>query len=508
MERSARGLVSARAPVPLETATEPLASGGVGVTELLGREPFLVLLVAVDAVILCFRLSDHLRSDSWLSLVAGRLVAKDWIPHHDTLTVWSHGRTWVDQQWLGQLLFYWLHLFGGLRLLLLAHAALLVAGFALALVFARRSGASSRSVALVGILALLVAIPNTVARTQTFAFLLFVAVFWLLAADARRPSCRVFLVLPLLIAWANIHGSAVLGAGLVVLWVLSELIRTGRRVNAWGVRLRAATLAAAAPLCLFVSPYGLSVVDYYRSVLGSGAFRDLVTEWQAATFPEQLPFFLLAVGSIWLAARKPRRLSLFEHLALLYTAFAALDAIRNLVWFALVAVMVVPRALDEVWPLGTAPLRRRVNLVLTAAAAAVVVGSFAVAAARPREWYVTGYPERAAAVVSAAANDDPSLRVFANEEFADWLLWKVPVLSGRIAFDARFELMSSEQLYAVVRFRQRSSANRLAAAAGYRMLVLDAGSEKPAIRAVLREPGSRVLYRDSHVAVLLRSTRL
>jgi hypothetical protein len=507
MEGSVTGLGPAHGAVPLETAAEPRTRVAERVTELLAREVFLVLLVAIEAVILCFRLPAHLRSDSWLSLVAGRLVARDGLPHHDTLTVWSHGRTWVDQQWLGQLLLYWLHLVGGLRLLLLAHVVLLIAGFGLALAFARRSGASSRSVALVGIVALFVAIPNSVARTQTFAFLLFVVLFWFLASDARSAPRRVLLVVPLLVAWANIHGSAVLGAGLVLLWALSELVRAGRKADVWRVRLRAAALGAAAPLCLFVSPYGLSVVHYYRSIFGSGAFRDLVTEWQAATFPEQWPFFLLAVGSIWLAARKPRRLSLFEHLALVCTAFAALDAIRNLVWFALVAVMVVPRALDDLWPLGDAPFRRRVNLGLTAAGAAILVGSLAIAAGRPRAWYIADYPERAATVVSEAAKDDPSLRVFANEEFADWLLWKVPVLSGRVAFDARFELMTTEELHAVARFRQRNSANRLALAAGFRLFVLDAGSERPAIRAVLREPGARALYRDSHVAVLLRSMR-
>jgi hypothetical protein len=505
MDGSVGGLPRANRPVPLETAAGGRTSHRV--TELLAREPFLVLLVAIQAVILCFRLPDHVRSDTWLSLVAGRLVARHGLPHHDTLAVWSHGRTWIDQQWLGQLALYWLHLFGGLRLLLLAHVVLLVAGFALALVFARRSGASARSVALVGILALLVALSNSVARTQTFAFLFFVALFWLLASDAQRPSRRVLLALPLLVAWANIHGSAVLGAGLVLLWAASELIRAGLRTGAWGLRARALGLAAAATLSLFVSPYGVSVVQYYRSVLGSGAFRDLVTEWQASTFPAQWPFFVLAVGGIWLVARKPRRLSLFEHLALLATAFAALDAVRNLVWFALVAVMVVPRALDDVWPVVIAPLRRRVNIGLSSSAVAVLVGSLAVAAAHSPAWYAKDYPQGAAAAVSRAANGDRSLRVFANEAFADWLLWKVPALAGRVAFDARFELMNTEELHAVARFRQPNAANRLAPASGYRLIVLDPASEKPAIRAVLREPGARTLYRDSHVAVLLRNSR-
>jgi hypothetical protein len=290
----------------------------------------------------------------------------------------------------------------------------------------------------------------------------------------------------------------------VELWALAELIRAGRRRDAWPARLRALAVGAAAILCLLVSPYGLSVVDYYHSVLGSSAFHDLVTEWHATAFPDQWPFFVLAVGSLWVTARRPRRLSLFEHLALVAMMFAALDAVRNLVWFALVAVMVVPRALDDVWPESSAPLRRRLNIALSISAIGVVVVALAVAAGRPQSWYVSLYPDRAAASVSRASTQDPSVRVFANEEFADWLLWKVPSLAGRVAFDARFELLTPEQLREVVRFRVRNSANRLAPASGYGLLVLDPQTERPAVRALLKDPRAKTLFRDSHVIVISR----
>jgi hypothetical protein len=164
----------------------------------------------------------------------------------------------------------------------------------------------------------------------------------------------------------------------------------------------------------------------------------------------------------------------------------------------------VPRALDDLWPLGDAPIRHRVNVVLSSCAIAVVVLALGLAAGHARSWYVTGYPDRAAAAVAQVSSRDPSTRVFANEAFADWLLWKIPSLSGRVAFDARFELMTREQLVDIVRFRQQRTANRLGIAKGYRVFVLDPAAEKPAVRAIRREPGARTLFRDSHVVVLLR----
>jgi hypothetical protein len=507
MDGSAGGVARVHAPVPRDAAEVARPQVGRRLVDLLVREPFVVLVVALDALILTFWIPDHVRSDTWLALLGGRLVDAHWLPRHDTLTIWPHGAAWVDQQWLGQVLLYWLHAAGGLRLLLLAHVAVLVGVFAAALVLARRSGASSRSVALVGVLGLFVALPNSAARTQSLAYVLFVTLCWLLMSAARRPSSRVFLALPLLVVWANVHGSALLGAGLAVLWAVAELVRAGRRRDAAAARVRALALAVAAPLCLLVSPYGSGVVGYYHDVLGAGAFRDLVTEWQATRFPDQWPFFLLALPSLWLVARKPRTLSLFEHLALVFLLLAALDAVRNLVWFALFAIMVVPRALDAVWPVGDAPVRRRPNLVLSVGGLVLVVAAFAVAAARPAGWYSRSYPRGALEAVASAAAADPSLRVFSNESFSDWLLWNDPALAGRVAFDARFELLSSAQLHSIARFRSQGQGVSLAPAAGYRLLVLDPGTERRAIRDVLAEPGARALYRDSHVEVLLRQGR-
>src|SRR4051812_18985320 len=158
---SLRGAARPREHEPaLRPSARPASSGRRHrVADVLAGDLFVVLVVACYALILTARPSIHVRSDTWLAFVAGRLVWDSWLPHHDTLTVWAHGNTWIDQQWLGQLAFYGLHSLGGLRLLLLVHLSLLVFGFALALVFARTSGGSSRSVAAVGFVGLFVALP-------------------------------------------------------------------------------------------------------------------------------------------------------------------------------------------------------------------------------------------------------------------------------------------------------------------------------------------------------------
>src|SRR6266511_1056162 len=437
----------ARDRAPLLGAEHPDSGLRRRLGRALSREPFAVLVLALDALILTALLPFVVGSDSWLALVGGREVAHDWLPHHDTLTIWPHGATWIDQQWLGQLIFYGIHAAGGFRLLLLV----------------------------------------------------------LLASESRSPSRRVLLALPLLVLWGNIHGSMVLGVGLVVAWSAAQLIRAGRRSGALRERAGAVGLGVAAVLCLFASPYGLELAGYYHDILGAQAFRDFVTEWAPTAFPSDWAFFILLFGGIWLSARQSSRLSLFEHLALLGTAVSALEAIRNIVWFALVVIMVVPRALDGVWKIEPAPLRPRVNRALSFVAVLVIAGGFVVAAARPSSWYTRSFPGGAADAVAAATGADPSLRVFANERFADWLLWELPELSGRVAFDARFELLSTRQLRSVNRFRARFDPS-LAAADGYGLLVLESGDEKTAIRLLRGQAGVRQLFHDSHVTALLRES--
>ena len=45
-----------------------------------------------------------------------------------------------------------------------------------------------------------------------------------------------------------------------------------------------------------------------------------------------------------------------------------------------------------------------------------------------------------------AETRDPGTRVWATDGTADWLLWRIPDLRGRIAFDVRFELYDENAL--------------------------------------------------------------
>src|SRR5436190_14543198 len=158
----------------------------------LEHEAFLIVLFAIYLVGVTRSLPTQIASDTWMTLAYGREVAHHGLPSHDTLTVWAHGRTWIDQQWLGQLAYYAAYVIGGIRAVVVLNALGLAAGFGVALVAARRLGGSARSVTWMALLTFVViAWTSWVVRVQCLVFGLFAGLLWLLAADSRKPSRRV-----------------------------------------------------------------------------------------------------------------------------------------------------------------------------------------------------------------------------------------------------------------------------------------------------------------------------
>jgi hypothetical protein len=490
--RAGRGLAR-----PLDRFRHPALAAVVAWLE---REAFLVVLLGIYLVGMGYDLPRQVVSDTWMTLAYGREVVQHGLPSHDALTVMAHGRTWVDQQWLGQLAYYGAFVLGGIRAVLALNAFALASAAALAFVAARRLGGSTRSVTWLALGSLLVIAGNTwVVRVQALVFPLFVALLWLLAADSRNRSRKVFLAFPILVLWANVHGTAFLGAGLIALRGLTMLLERDRPLRA---RIPTAAALLASPVLLLASPYGLQAADYYHRLLLNPAFSHYVTEWAPTRLGiATTPFYLLTLLAAWLAGRCRSRLTLFEQGALLLTLVLAWLAVRSVAWFMLSALVLLPVALDGVlkrqWD---SPRYRLVNRLLAVPTPFLCLWIFAASFAHPTSSYTRDFPTGAADAVARVAAVDPGARVFANERYADWLVLEHPELRGRIAFDGRFELLTTKELRRIVEFRFRI-AGATSVTRGYELLVLNASTEKKLGKFLLASPSRHALFRN-HVLVI------
>ena len=473
------------------------------VTDFLAAENLLLVVLGLYACALLLRLPSQIAQDSWLALLSGREVAEHGLPSVERQFIQTAGREWIDQQWLGQLWLYWAERAAGTRGALLLHASAALGATGLALGAARRLGASARSVAWVAILAVpAIAFVSWQMRTQSFALVFFVVALWLLAADSQARSRRVWWVLPLLVLWANVHGSVTLGAGLVGLRGLLDLLARGYRVR--GMALGAAALGA-----IFVSPYALDLPDYYRSTLFNSSFATVV-EWMPAT-PEFItaPFFALAFVSACLAGAHFRALGPFALAVLAILLLGSLLAVRNTVFFAYAALVLMPLATERALPASDAVPPRRVGLSVGCAALAATALVAIGVAAQGDDWFEQRFPARVTDAVADAARADPPARVYAQDRWADWLVWKHPELAGRVAYDVRFELLKPREIRDFTRFNSRIGRAWPRTADGYEILVLDregpGGGEDPdPPEAALAGPGTRRLAVAKDVVVLQR----
>jgi hypothetical protein len=463
---------------------------------VLKREGLLVGLVGVLAGISLARLAMEVTQDTWLSLLAGRTISHDGI-HPASLTWWAVDRRWIDQQWLAHLAFYGVYAIGGLVLLCLVGVATSMGSLAAAIRYARRRGATARTIGwLVAVSAFSVFVGVGNIRTQILVLPLFVIVLALLVADAQRPTRRVFLVLPIILLWANLHGSVVVPVALVLLLAAVGSFRPG-------ARLRHGALAAAAVFASVVTPYGTDIVGYYHRTLLNPSFHVFVAEWRPLSLGlRTAPIYLLACVSIWLVARHVQTLGTFAVLAQLLFVVLAFSAVRSAVWLGFGSIMLLAPALD-------AELRhrelenRRINLLIGLGGSAFALLACLAAISNGATALMRGFASGAGDTVAKAAGADPSARVLADERFADWLMFEHPSLVGRVAYDASFEQLTSKQVALIIRWKDLVGDWK-AASRGATAIVLNLPNDRPLVAAYQSDRSVRMAYRDKQVAVFLR----
>jgi hypothetical protein len=445
-------------------------------------------------------------SDTYMTLAAGREVAHHGLPGFERLTLGAAGHHWVDQQWLAQWLLFHAWQAGGDAGAALLAAALTAGGFALLTALLLSRGTTPGRALEWSVLAFAVALPDTGVRAQAFAYPLFVALVWLLLRDLERPGSPIGLLpaIALLVVWANLHGSVLLGAALAAAYCAWQAVRR------FGAERRASVLyaavGAAALASPFATPYGLDTLSYYRAVLANPAIRSFSSEWQPArpTTVAALGFFVLVAMLalvLWRSLHggvRPDPVLLTATVALCIAGFYAL---RWEAWAAIVGVvfgsdLLVQRKASP----RTRPARVRAALVL---GLIFVLGSSVALSTQPESRFDSQGPVGAMRAAATYAAAHPRTAILTDDSSADALLWAHPELAGRVGFDDRLEIYSRP---AVRRWADFIRGNRGLLPSGYGIVVAGAANRR-LVRRVRVLSDWRVIYDrpDGTVAVRGRS---
>jgi hypothetical protein len=462
--------------------------------------------LAVLAVNLLF--DRYLFWDSYLDLAAGKYIAGHGIPHHEVFTVAARGDAWIDQQWLAHLVYYGSWTLGGYPLVAIVSSAAVALAFGLLTAFQISRGAHPQRAVLWSAAAFVVCMGNTVIRAQVLAMPLFVAMVWGLIDDSEQPRFRrrVWLVLPMLVLWSNLHGSALLAALIVTVCAAhrAAVLRAARQSAA-----RYASVAALSALTIFANPYGLSVLDYYRALIGNSVVRRYITEWGPPSFGNIVSFgfigMLLATCIVQgYVLGKGRRLPATQTALLVLTAVLASQGIRYQAWFGIVAAAINGEALAGI---GRPPheLAVRVKRGLLGMVAAFATATVVVVLATSDATFEQLQPTAAMAAAAAYAADHPQVRLLADDTTSSALLWKYPALQGRVAFDARLEQFDQGETRRWFEFISVSGANWMRATRGYDLVIVSRQDHPELARALEHDAGWRPLYSDADGLVVVRS---
>jgi hypothetical protein len=298
----------------------------------------------------------------WLAALGSTIVAERAIPNAVPYAS-APSEGWPNVLVLAQVVFHWLAGVPGERGFLLAHVVAVLVGLAALALAMRRTGATDWGIAAtVPLIALGGVAALAVVRLQLFSLALFPVLLLLLHEEARRPSRRIWLLVPLAALWSNLHGAVLAGLAVAGAYLLLARLRA-EPVTAVGVGVASIAALAVTPALERTPAYYLGVLENEAAARGAGLWAPL-----SLSSPLDLLFVAAAVVLVVLALRA--RPALWEWAALAGLAFLTLRTARAGIWLLLVAAVPAARAV---------PLRGSVRMPVGAAvvSACLVVALFA-----------------------------------------------------------------------------------------------------------------------------------
>lgn len=471
----------------------------------------------------------HLRTGQWI-------VETGHVPHSDPYSFTRAGQPWVAHEWLLEVLFYELWKHGGFAALIVFSAIVTTAGFILLYLRCLADGVKNHWAAAAIILGALAAAPSWGVRPQIFTFMLASLLLWLMECGEHRPRLLLWIP-PLFLLWLNLHAGFALGPVLLLAYGAGLMIETATGATPWNearpIILRVLLLLVACVALVPLNPSGTGLYRYPFDTLRSPAMRSLIGEWHSPDFHEWLyrPFLLLwllllvAFATSSCGSRALPRLdgtdlrprAKWRIMApLLLTACAALDAVRHIPIFVLLAVPVIAAAFSanrgmlepqptpgntgQISPTPrSSRLRPLFNAVVVILLAAFALARWVGLARGQDAREAEQFPQKTVAFLRAG---DYPRNVFVYYDWGGYAIWKL-YPEYRVFVDGRADLYGDDHL------RQFTAAVQLRT--GWRDVLdrwkVEAVLVPPACalaQALLLDPNWHAAFRESKAILLVR----
>jgi hypothetical protein len=478
---------------------------------LLRYAPAMALLLV--AIANAQRLTDP---DLWGHLRFGQAVL---LGHHlvraDPYSYTALGQPWRNHEWLTEVLMalFYNHLgVIGLKLWKLSCVAATVGCLILAMAETGASAAIQLNLLMVAVVAVM---PQIQFRPQLFTFALFAALLALLARHTYRGAARLWLVIPMMALWANLHGGFIAGLGVVGIYAAVTSARDLFLRKSLAPALRLGLLTLAALLATLMTPYGADTWIAVLHALRNPVTRTAINDWQPLLFHLAKQWHQGPVGAIYYLcalilmattliafALAPRLDDLPLTAVAVLMIVAAFTAVRNMP----LAVMACLLPAAWHWSLaitrGAEPHnpeeRSSANQFVVAIAAAFLF--FYSGACSSRLETEQPYPASAVSFMQAHGLRGNILGDFG---WGEYLIWHAP--ESKVFIDGRYDTVFADKTIRdyVKLYFDLPGADRAISDYSHDFILLPPAA--PIARKLGMKPGWKLIYRDDGAVLFARS---
>lgn len=263
----------------------------------------------------------------WLAALGTVIIHTGSIPHGIPFAA-AASPTWHNVPVLSELTFRGLESAFGARGLLAAQIAASCGAVLFVARDARRLGASEPAIA--GVLLLVLAgglLAFAGIKAQLFSLLLFPALVLLLRSEEARPSRSIWLIVPLIALWSNLHGAVLVGVAVSLVYLLIQRARQSL--------LESAAVAAACVLALGLTPALGGTAGYYEDALTNEAAARGYGLWAPLSLHSGFDVLLIAAAGLLAVGFLRTRPRAWQVAAATALAAITVHAARNGIWLLL-----------------------------------------------------------------------------------------------------------------------------------------------------------------------------
>lgn len=273
--------------------------------------------------------------DTYSHIAVGRwIIAHGAVPASDPFSFSMHGAPWITFEWLSEVIYAAAYALSGWAGVVALAAAAIALAVGLLTRFLLRELAPTPALLMV-IAAVVLLAPHMLARPHVLTLPIMVAWAAALVRCMDRHAPPPYWALPLLVLWANLHGSVVLALGLIGPAVLEALLDEKR--SDWPrVLLRWLPFTALAVAACCLTPYGPDSLLMPLKTLGLGPALGWISEWRPQDFGHVGAFELLLLAGIFALSRGVT-LPVVRALVVLGLIHFALAQVRNADLLAMLA---------------------------------------------------------------------------------------------------------------------------------------------------------------------------